>query len=168
MRVIPGLANPARLGVPQVLSPKSQQQTADDADVGDVEHRPPLQIDEINDCVIAHDIEQISRCAPEGQAQADLRYEPVKPHTGAMERNRGEQSDKPEHYKNSARAGAAVNFVEIGDATDINERDPGDETPRGEQLHSSLRPLIDQQQGSAGGKQSSHRFTVARRLELFI
>ena len=168
MRVIPGLANPARLGVLHVLSPKSQQQTANDADVGDVEHRPPLQIDEINNCVVAHDIEQISGGAAEGQPQADLRYDSVKPHTGAMKRKRGEQRDEPEHYKNSARAGAAVNLVEIGDATDINERDPGDETPRGEQLHGSLRPLINQQQGSAGGKQSSHRFTVARRLDLFI
>lgn len=150
----------------QVLSPKSEKQTADDTDVGDVEHRPPLQIDKINDRVVAHDIEQISRGTTEGQSQADLRYASMKPHAGAMERNRGEKCDEPEHYENSTCAGAAVNFVEIGDATDINERDPGDKTPRGEQLHSPLRPLIKQQQGSAGGKQASHKFTQYGRLDL--
>jgi len=144
------------------LSPKSQEQAADDADVGDVEDWPPLQIDEINYCVVTHKVEQISGGATEGQAQADLRYASVKPHAGAMERNRGKECHEPEDYENSAGAGAAIDFVEIGNAADIDERNPGDETPGSEQLHSSLRPLIEQQQGSAGGKQSSHRFTAQK------
>jgi len=83
-----------------------------------------------------------------------------------MKRNRGKERHKPEHYENPAGAGAAIDLVEIGNATDVNERDPGDERPGSQQLNSSLRPLIEQQQGSAGGKQSSHKFIRARRLDL--
>src|SRR5215475_2351267 len=109
-------ARQTRMGTRFSLSPKSQEQAADDADVGDVEDWPPLQIDEINYCVVTHKVEQISGGATEGQAQADLRYASVKPHAGAMERNRGKECHEPEDYENSAGAGAAVDSVEIYNA----------------------------------------------------
>jgi len=68
----PFAKNATDKGAPVLLSPKRQQQAADDADIGDVEHRPPLQVDEINYSVVAHDVEQISSGATESKAEADL------------------------------------------------------------------------------------------------
>ena len=133
-------------------TPKSQQQPSDDTDISDIKDWPPAQINEINDRVLANDVEQIARGAAERQAEPDLRNSSMKPDAGTMQYERGHEGQKPNEDKGGAGAGAAIDLVEIGNATNVNERHTSDESTWGKQLHGPLAPLIEQQKGGAGRK----------------
>ena len=133
-------------------TPKSQQQPSDDTNVGDIEDRPPAQINEINDRVLANDVEQISGGAAECQSQPDLRNSSMEPDAGTMQGNGRREGQEPNEDESSPGAGAAIDPVEIGNATNVDERHTSDESAWGKQLHGPLAPLIEQQEGGAGGK----------------
>ena len=62
------------------------------------------------------------------------------------------EGQEPNEDESSPGAGAAIDLIEIGNATNVNERHTGDEATWGKQLHGPLAPLIEQQEGGAGGK----------------
>lgn len=134
--------------------PKPEQQAADDADIGDVENRPPAQVYEINHGTMSNDVEQIPGSSAESQPEPDLRNAALKPQTGAMQKNRGRESKKPNENQHCVRVPAAVNAIEIDDTTNLQKRNARCVTVRREELHDPLAALIEEQESSTGREQA--------------
>jgi len=134
--------------------PKPEQQAADDANIGDVENRPPAQVYEIHHGTITNDVEQISGSSAESQSESDLRNAALKPQARAMQKNRGRESKEPDEDQHRMRVPAAVNVVEIDDTANLQKRNARCVTARREELHDALAPLIEEQDSSAGHEQA--------------
>lgn len=90
--------------------PERQQKSADYRDIGQVENRPPPEVDEIDDVATPQYVEQVSRCSAERRAETEHSGVTLQTVARSMQHDSRYQCCQPDEDQRESRGVARVHI----------------------------------------------------------
>jgi hypothetical protein len=138
------------------LPPEGQHQTNNDGHIGQVEYRPPSQINEIDNVAPAEYVQEVSCRAANRQAKAEKGDITLEPGAGTVQNDCGDERYKPDEHQRNSGAAAPVDSPQIRYKSNPKNWPARDTAPLRMQLHSPLAPLVKEQEHTARSKHVEH------------
>src|SRR5262245_14708201 len=122
--------------------PEGRCEAADDGNIGEVEYRPPSQIDEIDDTAPAQHVQQIAECAAQSEAdstRSDAASEPA----ATIEENGRAQRRQPDQNKSKPQGRASIQGARVGDVDEAQQAPAGEAATFQPQPHHRLGAQVE-------------------------